>query len=186
MTSVNRFLWDTMQSTFGCCGADGQDDWSAAKELPNGEKVPISCCKDPNDCNVYSPTASEIWMEGCVPKLELYYRIAFWALPSVMAFMLLAALIVCSGQKSREQRHAKNRLVKYLCFPFWFSSYNTVNLTQWIRFGWFESLNMTQSKWLSQFDSARFSLNRSICLSQSDSVILIQSIWPSQYDINLT
>ena len=117
MTSVNRFLWDTMQSTFGCCGADGQDDWSAAKELPNGEKVPISCCKDPNDCNVYSPTASEIWMEGCVPKLELYYRIAFWALPSVMAFMLLAALIVCSGQKSREQRHAKNRLVKYLCFP---------------------------------------------------------------------
>jgi len=109
LTSVNRFLWDTMQSTFGCCGADGQDDWSAAKELPNGEKVPISCCKDPNDCNVYSPTASEIWMEGCVPKLELYYRIAFWALPSVMAFMLLAALIVCSGQKSREQRHAKNR-----------------------------------------------------------------------------
>jgi len=107
--SVNKFLWDKMQSTFHCCGAEGWEDWSAAKKLKNGEKVPTSCCVNPEQCNVYSPTASNIFLEGCVRKLELPYRIVFWALPSIMAFMLMAALIVCSGQKSREQRHAKNR-----------------------------------------------------------------------------
>ena len=106
---MNKFLWDKMQSTFHCCGAEGWEDWSAAKKLKNGEKVPTSCCVNPEQCNVYSPTASNIFLEGCVPKLELPYRIVFWALPSIMAFMLMAALIVCSGQKSREQRHAKNR-----------------------------------------------------------------------------
>jgi len=107
--SVNTFLWDKMQSTFHCCGAEGWEDWSANKNLKNGEKVPVSCCVNPEQCNVYSPTASNIFLEGCVRKLELPYRIVFWAVPSIMAFMLMAALIVCSGQKSREQRHAKNR-----------------------------------------------------------------------------
>ena len=95
--SLNKFLWDKMQSTFQCCGAEGWEDWSAAKKLKNGEKVPASCCVKPDECNVYSPTASNIYLQGCVEKLELPYRIVFWALPSIMAFMLMAALIVCSG-----------------------------------------------------------------------------------------
>jgi len=107
--SINKFLWDKMQETFQCCGADGWSDWSAAEKLKNGEQFPTSCCINPNECSVYSTSANNNYMIGCVQKLELPFRIVFWALPSVMAFMLLASLIVCSGQKSREDRHAKNR-----------------------------------------------------------------------------
>jgi len=102
--SLVKFVWDWVQSNLGCCGAAGWQDWSAAEMLKNGRKVPGSCCRGPQgDCNVYSPSADGIHMVGCIKRVELPFRIAFWAIPSVMAFVLISALIVCSRQKSREQ-----------------------------------------------------------------------------------
>lgn len=107
--SVSKMFWDLLQPQLGCCGSAGWQDWSAADKLTNGQKVPKSCCKSGPECNVYSPTAEHIFMEGCVKKVELPFRIIFWALPSLMGFVLIAALIVCSRQN---QRHGSNRRYK--------------------------------------------------------------------------
>lgn len=118
--SVSKMFWDLIQPQLGCCGAAGWQDWSAADKLTNGQKVPRSCCKSTTDCNVYSPTAENIYMEGCVKKVELPFRVVFWALPSLMAFVLIAALIVCSRQNQRHgNRHYKAANRYYHNFEIW-------------------------------------------------------------------
>ena len=104
-------FWDVVQTHMKCCGVTGWNDWSAAKHLKNGQKVPESCCRDQENCSVYNPDSNSIYLDGCMSKLELPFKIAFWAIPSLMAFVLLSALVVCSRQKNREDRHHKNRYV---------------------------------------------------------------------------
>ena len=102
-------FWDVVQTHMKCCGVTGWNDWSAAKHLKNGQKVPESCCRDQENCSVYNPDSNSIYLEGCMSELELPFKVAFWAIPSLMAFVLLSALVVCSRQKNREDRHHKNR-----------------------------------------------------------------------------
>ena len=107
--SLSKMFWDVVQTHLKCCGVTGWNDWSAAKHLKNGQKVPESCCRDQENCSVYNPDSNSIYLEGCMSELELPFKIAFWAIPSLMAFVLLSALVVCSRQKNREDRHHKNR-----------------------------------------------------------------------------
>ena len=108
--SLSKKFWDLIQTNLECCGVTEWTDWSAAKHLERGQKVPKSCCRVQNDrCSTHSPDSNHIYLEGCMPKLELPFKIAFWAIPSLMAFVLFSALIVCSRQKNREDRHHKNR-----------------------------------------------------------------------------
>ena len=47
---------------------------------------------------------------GCVDKIELPFRIIFWAIPSLMAFVLMSALIVCSRTKTTSSgRSVRNK-----------------------------------------------------------------------------
>ena len=107
--SLSKLFWDSIQPTLGCCGAEGWQDWAAAEKMSNGQKVPKSCCRNPDSCSVHSPSAEDLYMIGCVRKVELPFRITFWAIPSVMAFVLISALVVCSRQKNREGRHYRQR-----------------------------------------------------------------------------
>jgi len=107
--SLSKMFWDVVQTHMKCCGVTGWNDWSAAKHLKNGQKVPESCCRDQENCSVYNPDSNSIYLDGCMSELELPFKIAFWAIPSLMAFVLLSALVVCSRQKNREDRHHKNR-----------------------------------------------------------------------------
>ena len=102
-------FWDLVQTNLKCCGVTGWNDWSAAKHLKNGQKVPESCCINQDNCSVYNPDSNSIYLNGCMSELRLPFKIAFWAIPSIMAFVLLSALIVCSRQKNREDGHHKNR-----------------------------------------------------------------------------
>merc|ERR1711997_91914 len=42
--SLSKMFWDVVQTHMKCCGVTGWNDWSAAKHLKNGQKVPESCC----------------------------------------------------------------------------------------------------------------------------------------------
>ena len=110
--SLVKMGWDWVQPNLGCCGVQDWQDWNAAEKLQKTrQKVPESCCRGSGrpDCNVYSPSSGGIFMEGCLEKITLPFRITFWAIPSIMAFVLFSALIVCSRQKNRERMHNKNR-----------------------------------------------------------------------------
>lgn len=80
--------------------------------MKQGRQVPASCCKktanDQNlDC-VYSPDSDNAYLTGCLTKVELPYRVTFWAIPSVMAALLFGSLILCSNCcKGRDEDDAE-------------------------------------------------------------------------------
>ena len=87
----------------------GFQDWTANEDLKkDNQKAPLSCCIKDKECR-YSPSSGNIFMEGCMKRIELPYRIVFWAIPGLMAFMLMSALIVCSRNKNSTRRHKPNR-----------------------------------------------------------------------------
>jgi len=106
-SSISSMFWDTFQPILQCCGVQGINDWTAAQEL-KPKKVPESCCRPGKDCT-FSPASNNVYLEGCMSKVELPFRIIFWAIPSIMAFVLMSALIVCSRNKNRPRRNKPNR-----------------------------------------------------------------------------
>lgn len=108
--AISTIFWDNLQSRLGCCGVtSGFQDWGANADLTKeNQKAPKSCCLPGKDCQ-YSPTSDNIYLNGCITKIELPFKIAFWSIPALMGFMLLSALIVCSRNKNSTRRHKQNR-----------------------------------------------------------------------------
>lgn len=106
--AITSVFWDNVQP-FLECGVNGFQDWTANEDLKkDNQKAPLSCCIKDKECR-YSPSSGNIFMEGCMKRIELPYRIVFWAIPGLMAFMLMSALIVCSRNKNSTRRHKPNR-----------------------------------------------------------------------------
>lgn len=111
--SLVRLFWDWLQPTLACCGATSWQDWGAA-QLKSNRQVPSSCCKksnddDPDDCT-FSPTDANSYAgTGCMSQMELPFRIAFWTLPSLMALILISALIVCSKSRNAPGNRSNRR-----------------------------------------------------------------------------
>jgi len=109
--SISKMFWDYIQTNLGCCGAENYLEWAAATNLKDeSKKVPDSCCKTADsDCQSHQ-TSENIYIDGCVDKIELPFRIIFWAIPSLMAFVLMSALIVCSRTKTTSSgRSVRNK-----------------------------------------------------------------------------
>jgi len=107
--SVATLFWDHVQPGLGCCGAEKWEDWKEARPavLKPGMKVIDKCCKPGNDdCTFNEPTDESIYIQGCVDRVGLEFRLVFWAIPAIMSVMLILAICVCSRASQRKERNA--------------------------------------------------------------------------------
>jgi len=100
-SSLSKKFWDEMQPALRCCGAESYKDWENAGHLKTGHKVPASCCdtergSSPTGECTYNP-GNGAYTVGCMTKLALPLRIAFWSIPSTMLLCLILSLMVCSA-----------------------------------------------------------------------------------------
>lgn len=100
--SLVRKFWDFVQPSLECCGVSSWHDWKlAASGLKQGRQIPASCCQkvivDPSSDCMYHPDSDNAYLIGCLTKVQLPLRITFWAIPSVMALILVATLCLCSN-----------------------------------------------------------------------------------------
>jgi len=104
--AVTTLFWDNVQPNLECCGAETWRDWEELDKLNSGMQIPGKCCKPRHDDCSYNPSTDTAYLEGCVDRVALPFRLVFWAIPGIMSVMLILAICVCSRASQHKERNA--------------------------------------------------------------------------------
>jgi len=87
---------DMLQSYLKCCGVQNYMDWS---EKWHNETVPISCCKDKDNCHNSPVDPNDIYTSGCYVKIINFVNhnlgIICGGAVALACFQLLGVILAC-------------------------------------------------------------------------------------------
>uniref|UniRef100_H2YU34 Tetraspanin n=1 Tax=Ciona savignyi TaxID=51511 RepID=H2YU34_CIOSA len=83
--TTNGQAWDTLQTTFKCCGYTNSSDW--------GMNVPKSCCA--SNTPPCSMSSSTLYTKGCEYAIKQYFWIIGGIGIGIVVFEILAMIFAC-------------------------------------------------------------------------------------------